>query len=146
MKVSHISIFAALCLFTSSCMTEDAAIIGETFREIPRVSGKVTDEGGKPLEHIKVTFDWGTGTDASVVYTSSEGIYSTELIENWSDGGGMTLTVTLDDIDGNDNGGLYSSWSEKVMIYKEEFKESPVMLTLDFLLTHATASESIPQV
>ena len=57
----------------------------------------------------------------------------------------MTVTVTIEDIDGEENGGLFERRSDKLMIYREDFSEEPVRIELDYRLTPATASESSPQ-
>lgn len=129
-------------LICSSCAMESDMGI----ENIPHVNGRVTDLEDNPLEHIKVTFDWGAGTEQSVVYTSSEGMFNTPFIECWDTGGGMTVTVTLEDIDGEENGGLFESKSDKLILYREDFSEEPVRIELDYRLSPATASENSPQV
>lgn len=142
MRRSGISFILALAgLICSSCAVESDMDIGN----IPHVNGRITDLDDNPLEHIKVTFEWGAGTEPSVVYTSSEGMFSTSFIECWDTGGGMTVTVTIEDIDGEENGGLFERRSDKLMIYREDFSEEPVRIELDYRLTPATASESSPQ-
>lgn len=106
---------------------------------IPHVNGRVTDLEGNPLEHIKVTFEWGgADADPSIVYTSSEGIFNTEFIECWDTAGGMTVTVTLEDIDGEENGGSFESSSDKMIIYREDFSGEPIRIELLYRLTPAT--------
>ncbi|MBQ8422468.1 MAG: hypothetical protein IJX11_09435 [Bacteroidales bacterium] len=85
MRRSGISFILALAgLICSSCAVESDMDIGN----IPHVNGRITDLDDNPLEHIKVTFEWSAGTEPSVVYTSSEGMFSTSFIECWDTGGG----------------------------------------------------------
>ena len=58
----------------------------------------------------------------------------------------MTVAVTLEDIDGEENGGLFESKSDKLILYREDFSEEPVRIELDYRLSPATASENSPQV
>lgn len=143
MRGSGISLLLSLAaIVCGACSMESSMDISEN----PHVKGRITDLENTPLEHIRVTFDWGEGIEPSIVYTSSEGMFNTEFIENWDNGGGMTVTVTIDDIDKEENGGFFESRSDKLMIYIEDFSENSLTIELDYRLTPAIASESSPQV
>lgn len=129
-------------LICSSCAMESDMGI----ENIPHVNGRVTDLDGNPLEHIKVKFEWKADADSSIVYTSSEGMFNTPFIECWDTRGSMTVAVTLEDIDGEENGGLFESKSDTLIFYREDFSEEPVRIELDYRLSPATASENSPQV
>ena len=55
----------------------------------------------------------------------------------------MTLILTLEDIDGEENGGLFEGHSESILFEKQN--DQPTELNLVFHLNHATASENSPQ-
>lgn len=153
MRLRHIATFLSILLASASCSKEaffEKADNANEMTAMMRIVGTVTDIDSKPIEHIKVTFDWGAGTVPSVVYTSSAGVFSTAFIENWNDGGGMTLTVRFEDIDGDANGGTFETLEKEIMLNKgtldtEYYEAAPVLMLDIFRLTHATASENIPQ-
>ena len=111
----------------------------------PLVTGKVTDTEGNPIEHIKVTLDWGQYLEKSVVFTSNNGTFKAEAI--LASEGQTTLHIRFEDIDGEANGGIYETFEETIILYEEDV-DSPdnlIRFEMDFRLNHATASESSPQ-
>ena len=93
----------------------------------------VTDEDGSPINHIKVTL---TQSDFPlVVYTSSRGEFIADMA--LTEG---PLEITLEDIDGEGNGGAFAPLSDTITVLEDQ-----EMITLEYSLTLATASESNPQ-
>jgi hypothetical protein len=93
----------------------------------------VTDEDGSPINHIKVTI-----TQSSlplIVYTSSRGEFIADMA--LTEG---PLEITLEDIDGEENGGAFAPLSDTITVLKDQ-----EMITLEYCLTFATASENTPQ-
>ena len=69
-------------------------------------------------------------------FTSSDGTLKTPAY--LSAEGDTSLTITLEDIDGEENGGLFESKTEEIFIYEEDILEIPVILKLDFHCSRAT--------
>lgn len=132
-----------LALILTSCAAEMATDLKDGM--MPMVGGRVTDMEGNPIEHIQVTLNWGSHAKESVVFTSSEGIFKSEAI--LAEEGQTSLRITLEDIDGTDNGGQFETLTETVTLYEDEAEDSegPVRFDLDFRLNHATVSENSPQ-
>ena len=95
---------------------------------------------GKPIEHIRVTLAWGSGVEATVVYTSSEGAFKTEIpyAETWVD-------ILVSDVDGQENGGEFESVTDKVMLYNDTDEDELLRVILDYRLNPSTPSENSPQ-
>lgn len=111
---------------------------------LPMVNGIVTDEDGEPIEHIKVTLDWGGFSLPDVVYTSSDGIFRAKARVTTDTS--IEMTLTFEDIDGEENGGLFDTLTDVVTLYsKDTDDDMPVRFDLDYRLTLSTASESNPQ-
>ena len=97
------------------------------------IHGFVTDEDGSPINHIKVTI--AQSSLPLIVYTSSRG----EFIADMALTEGL-LEITLEDIDGEENGGTFAPLSDTITVLKDQ-----EMITLEYCLTLATASENTPQ-
>ena len=98
------------------------------------IHGFVTDEEGSPINHIKVTI---TQSDFPlVVYTSSRGEFIADMA--LTEG---TLEIMLEDIDGEENGGTFAPLSDTITVLEDQ-----EMITLEYSLTLATASENTPQI
>lgn len=139
---SLLAIFAFI--FFPSCMAEHP---GELFPngEFCIVSGLLTDNNGQPLERIGITVKIEGTSRQETWYSSSDGIFKFEIpyiaIE-----GKMTFTVSFNDLDGEENGGLFESKTDKITIYEEDHDTFPILIDLTpYRLTLATASESSPQ-
>ncbi|MBE6239957.1 MAG: hypothetical protein E7115_00435 [Bacteroidales bacterium] len=109
--------------------------------EAGNIQGVVTDTEGNPINHIKITLQWEGDDNQLSVYSSSKGEFIADL--EW-DGKGQpkSLNVTLEDIDGEDNGGFFESLRDKVMLLEENGQEWSEVITLDYRMTLATALES----
>ena len=99
------------------------------------IEGCVTDPSGSPIEHIEVTLEFSKKLKAKTLYTSSNGFFivgisSTEARRIDS------ITITLTDLDGEENGGSFSTQKEIILLheYQEEKQEGPVLLQLDFTM------------
>ena len=107
----------------------------------PLITGYVTDMNDNPIEHIQVTIEWKEVGVTNIVYTSSEGMFQSDAYV--SNEGDTEFTITLEDIDGGENGGTFEKSVEIITILQEELTEAN--LDLFFHLNHATLSESNPQ-
>lgn len=125
-------------LLLASCAAESM----QGHQEPPAVlAGMVLDINDKPIEHIKISLNQETG-DPVESFTSSEGKFRHEIAMP-KDEDAMTVIITLEDIDGEENGGLFDSHTESVLF--ERYDDKPTEMNLVFRLNHATASESSPQ-
>lgn len=110
--------------------------------EEPNIIGSVSDTDNTPIEHIRVTLTWNNGEYIEIKYTSYDGTFiSSGPIHGI---GNNTLTVTLEDIDGERNGGLFESMTDTITLFEQEDGEYATV-TLAYHLNRATASENIPQ-
>lgn len=108
------------------------------------IRGIVTDMEGKAIEHIKVT---ATSDLAGKItcYSSSDGKFQCSLPAE-SRKGNMTINILIEDIDNNENGGLFESSSDTITIFEKEFSSFPVMIDLNtYRLNLSTVSENILQ-
>lgn len=116
---------------------------GKIEEEIPDhiISGTVVTEDRTPIEHIQVTLVWHDMRKTEMVFTSSDGRFNTPAY--LSDDGETEVTITLKDIDGEENGGIFEESVENITILEDDIPEpeeagKPVTLELAFLLNHAT--------
>ena len=136
MRKRHlIYILSALAL--TSCMADQ---MHDPMQDSPIIEGTISDHMGKPIEHIRVTLAWGSGVEATVVYTSSEGAFKTEIpyAETWVD-------ILVSDVDGQENGGEFESVTDKVMLYNDTDEDERLRVILDYRLNPSTPSENSPQ-
>ena len=120
----------------SSCMAYDAAVP----ESIGLIHGTVTDMEGNPLNHIKVVLNYGEEMGQMTVYTSLKGEFIADI-----ESSATALTITLEDIDGEENGGLFESLTDQITLMEEDFLNNEGFMNLEYRLTRATASESSPQ-
>ena len=137
MKIRHIITMIASAFLFSSCME------GSMDAEVPDhiISGTVTMEDGTPIEHIQVTLEWNDLRKKEMMFTSSDGIFKAPAY--LSADGETEVTITLTDIDEEENGGTFEESVKKITILEEDIAEpeeagKPVILELAFHLTHAT--------
>lgn len=107
----------------------------------PLLTGSVTDQDGTPIEHIQVTLNWNDSKTKEISYTSSEGIFTTSA--HLSQKGETSVKITLEDIDGDENGGLFETLVETITILEEEKSDyitetGEINLQMAFRLNHAT--------
>ena len=133
-----ISILTAAVL-TASCMAMQYEPTMDNVAPNPAIVGNVTDTSGVAIEHIKVTLDWNDGAFSETQYTNSDGVFTAEIWEN-VEKAVRSLTVTLEDIDGEENGGTFETLYETFTVFEDNSAT-----VLDFRLNRATASESSPQ-
>lgn len=128
---------AAICAFMlTSCMQLTSDFMDSVpFGSYP---GCVRDTDGNPIEHIKVTIS--TPDDNQTRYTDSGGIFYMDIIGNPVN---YTITLTFEDIDGEENGGLFETLTDTITLFGGNDLNSSAML--DYRLNRATASESNPQ-
>lgn len=106
------------------------------------IQGTVTDDGGVPLEKIRISITTNDESSPLTIYTSSDGMFIGEF-PLFIEGGQTRLDIRIDDIDGEDNGGCFESKTGSVTIFEEDYNEVPVIIDLPpYRLSRATASES----
>lgn len=126
-------------------MAMDSLISTDASKEmIPSINGTVCSEDGIPIEHIMVTATWGSGIHDDVVYTSSEGIFSIPIHEDII-GKESTIAITLEDIDGIENGGEFETISDQILLFSENEDYTSDSISLDYRMTRATREENSPQ-
>lgn len=105
------------------------------------LTGSVTDTEGNPIEHIQVTLEWSEIGIKNIAYTSSEGIFKSQAYLPTK--GETTVRITLEDIDEEENGGVFEALTETVTILKKDTEDSitedgEINLQMVFRLFHAT--------
>lgn len=146
MKVSRIPItLAALAFAAVSCMQADP-FPGVDFPDTgdsDKLVGYVTDTDDNSIEHIKVTLDWNNGTYQEIKYTDSYGQFQTDC---WQPAAreAVTLAITIEDVDGEENGGLFEPVSETIILFENGVQD--IVDPMVFRLNRATVSESSPQI
>lgn len=128
--------FITLSMLTACSAAYDYAAPGF----IGNVQGLVTDTEGTPLNHIKVTLDCGEDIGQTTVYTSLKGEFLADI-----DPATQILVITLEDIDGEENGGQFEPMSDQITLLDENPEDDQDIIFLEYRLTRATASESNPQ-
>ena len=143
MRTAGKIICAAICAYAlASCMAMDMAEVPD-MSDMPELTypGSVMDTEGTPIEHIKVTIEWqGAFPVKDIKYTDSNGVFFLDIINNPES---YTITLTLEDIDGEENGGYFETLSDTITLFGDP--ESNSTVKLDYRLNRATASESSPQ-
>ena len=140
MKARTFILMGILSLMLASC-SKEAAYDGSYHDEI-RLEGIVIDaEDEAPVNHIKILIEWESAESPVTLYTSDKGRFSTMLAAPDSYPAVISLTIT--DIDGEENGGLFKDFSDKITIREEGYYREPSIPT--YRLSRATASESSPQ-
>ena len=146
MKVSRIPItLAALAFAAVSCMQADPfpGVDSPDTGDDDKLVGYVTDTDDNSIEHIKVTLDWNNGTYQEIKYTDSYGQFQTDC---WQPAAreAVTLAITIEDVDGEENGGLFEPVSETIILFENGVQD--IVDPMVFRLNRATASESSPQI
>lgn len=139
MRINSFISMALTAALTASCMAMDHDPAMDSNIQEPLIIGNVTDDSGNAIEHIKVTLNWNDGAFTETKYTNSDGVFLAEIWEAEEETV-RSLTVTLEDIDGEENGGLFESCTETFTVFEEHSTAE-----LDFRLNRATASENSPQ-
>lgn len=121
---------AAFCSCSVDYAMEAPAPMGNIY-------GRVTDSDGEPLNHIRATLDFGNDTQRMTVYTSLKGEFFADM-----DPRATMLTITLEDIDGEDNGGLFETLTDQITIMEGGVSDAEGVISLEYRLTRATALES----
>ena len=75
-----------------------------------------------------------------IKYTDSNGMFYLDIINAPES---YNVTLTLEDIDGEENGGLFETLTDTIILFGDP--ESNSTVKLDYRLNRATASESSPQ-
>lgn len=129
-RLGFFAMLAALLGITPGCKGGGGGDDVICMYGVPTVSyelkGKVTDEAGKPLEGIEVSFERLSGTDSTAVSDALGPRVATDADGMWSarfqDDPAPVLRVTFRDVDGSENGGLFSEESavlEDIMPVKD---------------------------
>lgn len=133
-----------ICIFISMLLlTSCAAEYSHNHPDAPPavIAGVVLDINDSPIEHIKISVKHEE-EDPVETFTSSEGKFRHEIAMP-KDEAAMTIIITMDDIDGEENGGFFESHTESVLFNRSD--DDLTEMNLVFRLNHATASESSPQ-
>lgn len=141
MKLNIIAILTAACCVFISC-SMDIAPDDMTDVAYPGIEGSVTDEDSNPISHLKVTITYEGLNEPNTVYTSSKGLFHS-FIDTQVCSFPLTIEITIEDIDGGDNGGMFETLTDRITILEESDLETTVSPT--YRLTRATPSENIPQ-
>ena len=143
MRTAGKIICAAICAYAlASCMAMDMEGVPD-MSDMPELTypGSVMDTEGTPIEHIKVTIEWqGAFPVKDIKYTGSNGMFYLDIINAPES---YNVTLTLEDIDGEENGGLFETLTDTIILFGDP--ESNSTVKLDYRLNRATASESSPQ-
>ena len=142
MRLSRIAAILTV-LAASSCMSDMPSNFPGLDGDSGKIEGYVTDKDDNFIEHIKVTFDWDNGSYQEIQYTDSQGYFSSEYWQPLA-AKAVTLSVTLEDIDGEDNGGLFEPLRETITVFNNDGQVA--MEPIVFRLNRATASENSPQI
>lgn len=138
-------IYLSAAFLLSSCMAMDSLITPDAdMLMTPSINGTVRSDEKLPIEHIMVTAKWGSGIHDDVVYTSSEGKFSIPIHEDFI-GKESTITLTLEDIDGIENGGEFEKISDQTLLFSEDKDYTDDSISLDYRMTRATHEENSPQ-
>lgn len=134
MKNFGITALATATIISVSCMSDMSP--EQANQDILLIEGQVFDESGMPIEHIRVTLQDKAG-NRNIQYTSNIGAFASDyFVYNPSE----ELTIILEDIDGQEHGGLYESKTDIIKIFGDDR-----IIKRDYRLNLATASESNPQ-
>ena len=146
MKKGKFIYVSAAALMLSSCMAMDSFITPDADNQMsrPSISGTVCSDDELPIEHIMVTASWGSDLHDDVVYTSSEGKFNIPIHEEII-GKESTITLTLEDIDGIENGGAFEKITDQIMLFSEDENYTSDSISLDYQLTRATREENSQQ-
>lgn len=120
-----ISIVSAVALLLSSCMKMDYA--GAQYEGI-EIRGMVQDADCNPLNHIRITLDSDIFDTPHVIYTSQKGNFNT-LIETDITNLPILIDVTIEDIDGDENGGTFETVTDKISIFENTEQTSSIMIS-----------------
>ena len=142
MRRTATAILTILMLVLTSCSAGEISGDGEM---LGTVSGTVTDQEDKPLEHISITVIIDEVPESLTFYTSSEGKFRFDLPMESKDGQSK-FRIVIKDIDGEENGGLFQEKTDDITLFEEDYSEFPITIEIPpYRLIRATASENIPQ-
>ena len=110
-RIANSALSALLVLLGFEACTENGAEEYGTPTVDFHVVGQVTDAEGHPIEGIRVTTrgyqNFNDGTTEQAAYTDKEGRYTTKEVRSvWID---PKMKVVFEDVDGEENGGLFAS-------------------------------------
>lgn len=143
-KVPYI-ISLILLLAMHSCMAGIDNITNSDPYRSGIIQGSVTDQNGNALERIRITIDSNISEKPESYYTSSEGQFRCEVpLEE--DYGHFVINISIEDIDGEENGGIFETKSDTITIFEDDVDSYPIVIDLPtYRLSHATASENSPR-
>ena len=99
----------------TSCMAMEPGIMST---DTISISGIVTDDAGKPINHIKVTLEWDAPSFSPLdVYTSTNGEFYADLDFHYLRYP-TTVSIGLSDPDGPENGGEFAAKTDAITIHE----------------------------
>ena len=145
MKSRNLIYLSGVALMLSSCMASDMTMNPDMNEELgPAITGTVKSENGLPIEHIMVTAEWEGDRHKDIVYTSSEGKFTIPIHEELI-GTECSVSLTIEDIDGIENGGEFEKINDQIMLFEEDENYSSDSISLDYQMSRATHEENSPQ-
>ena len=140
MKARTFILTGIFSLLLASCSKE--ATIDGAYHDGVRLEGLVIDsENEMPVNHMKILIEWESAESPVTLYTSDKGRFSTILAAPEAFPAVISLTIT--DIDGEENGGLFEGLTDKITNLEEDYYRGPSILA--YRMYRATASENSPQ-
>lgn len=132
-----------LCL-TTSCMKMD---MEPAFDDASYIHGYIKDEEGDAISHIRLSIE-GKDADGNTIfsvigYSSIKGEFYM-MVDRPLTSFPLSLDILMEDIDGEENGGLFQPLSDHITIFEDMVRESEPIIELDYRMTRATASENTP--
>lgn len=137
MKIKNIAAISLLAGLLTSC-SEGMVMDPEGdayFEEMLTLMGVVSDEDGNPINHIKVTVECDGYELVNTVYTSAKGRFYS-FIDTYGKEYPIILDITIEDVDGENNGGLYETLTDRITILEDYISNGTVEAT--YRLTRAT--------
>lgn len=129
----------------TSCMKMDMEF---SFNDASSIHGYIKDEEGNAISHIRVSIEGrdadGNGIFSMTGYSSIKGEFYM-MVDKPLTQFPLSLAISLQDTDGEDNGGLFQPLSDHITIFEDMVLGSDPIIELDYRLTRATVSENTPQ-
>lgn len=124
-------ILALFCISAVSCSKTDS----DSIDVFALIKGNVSDEEGKPIEHLEITTQ--IGSISKVSYSSSDGSFVNDITNNETKDI-KSFRIIIKDIDGEENGGIFKTHTEEIILTESNKSDRPIVLNLEFRCSRAT--------